>query len=60
METVPKAEYQRIYNSLTEQKMKQITETVQQWVQPYIQALPEYEAYILESVYDQLESLKKP
>ena len=59
VEAVDKAEYRRVYDSLTEQRLNQITEEIQQWVQPYIQALPEYAAYMQEVVQEQLKDLKK-
>ena len=59
VEAVDKAEYRRVYDSLTEQQLNQIAEEIQQWVQPYIQALPEYAAYMQEVVQEQLKDLKK-
>ena len=58
-EVVDKAEYRRVYDSITEQQLNQITEEIQQWIQPYIQALPEYAAYMQEVVQEQLKDLKK-
>ena len=58
-EIVDKAEYRRDYDSITEQQLNQITEEIQQWIQPYIQALPEYAAYMQEVVQEQLKDLQK-
>ena len=54
-----KTEYRRVYDSITEQQLNQITEEIQQWIQPYIQALPEYAAYMQEVVQEQLKDLQK-
>ena len=54
-----KTEYRRVYDSITEQQLNQITEEIQQWIQPYIQALPEYAVYIQEVVQEQLKNLQK-
>ena len=58
VETIAKAEYYRIFNSITEAQMNQIRDEVQQWLYPYMQALPEYAAYLQQTAMEQLEDLR--